>query len=455
MKNIWVVLKKEYLTRIKNKTFIIMTFLGPLLIALFYAGAIWVAIKGSEDSSIKKVYYSGEIKINPEDALAENFILLEPPKYQNQIDSDLEEGKIDGWLKIGDKDPMILDSLEIISKKSLSLAQISSLEGLVKNAVHEQALIKLGISSSQLAQTEVGGNLKSLEINDQGETNDSGTGIRSGIGFALAMIIYIFIFVYGSMVMRSAMEEKTNRIVEVIVSSVKPFELMMGKILGVALVGLTQFLAWIGLGIGLIFSLSFAFKSQFSEIQKSQIPTNPSTQIMGSTGLSNANDPNHINTAATDAISQKLAIIEGFNSIPMGEILVIFVLFFLGGYLLYSSIFAAIGAAVNQETDVQQFMMPVSLPLIFGFIIAQTVVFQAPHGKLAQIFSMIPFTSPIVMAVRAPFEVPLIEVLASFGLLVLTFLFMVWLSAKIYRVGILMYGKKPNWKDFVKWIRQS
>lgn len=453
MKNIWVVLKKEYLTRIKNKTFIIMTFLGPLLIALFYAGAIWVAIKGSEDSSIKKVYYSGEIKINPEDALAENFILLEPPKYQNQIDSDIEAGKIDGWLKITDKDPMILDSLEIISKKSLSLAQVSTLENLVKSAVHEQALIKLGISSSQLAETEVSGSLKSLELNEKGETNDSGTGIRSGIGFALAMIIYIFIFIYGSMVMRSAMEEKTNRIVEVIVSSVKPFELMMGKILGVALVGLTQFLAWIGLGIGLIFSLSFAFKSQFSEIQKSQIPNNPNTQIMGSTGMSGTNSP--MNNAASDALSKKLSIIEGLNSIPMGEILIIFVLFFLGGYLLYSSIFAAIGAAVNQETDVQQFMMPVSLPLVFGFIIAQTVVFQAPHGKLAQVFSMIPFTSPIVMAVRAPFEVPLIEVLASFGLLVLTFLFMVWLSAKIYRVGILMYGKKPNWKDFVKWIRQS
>jgi ABC-2 type transport system permease protein len=453
MKNIWVVLKKEYLTRIKNKTFIIMTFLGPLLIALFYAGAIWVAIKGSEDSSIKKVYYSGEIKINPEDALAENFILLEPPKYQNQIDSDIEAGKIDGWLKITDKDPMILDSLEIISKKSLSLAQVSTLENLVKSAVHEQALIKLGISSSQLAETEVSGSLKSLELNEKGETNDSGTGIRSGIGFALAMIIYIFIFIYGSMVMRSAMEEKTNRIVEVIVSSVKPFELMMGKILGVALVGLTQFLAWIGLGIGLIFSLSFAFKSQFSEIQKSQIPNNPNTQIMGSTGMSGTNSP--MNNAASDALSKKLSIIEGLDSIPMGEILIIFVLFFLGGYLLYSSIFAAIGAAVNQETDVQQFMMPVSLPLVFGFIIAQTVVFQAPHGKLAQVFSMIPFTSPIVMAVRAPFEVPLIEVLASFGLLVLTFLFMVWLSAKIYRVGILMYGKKPNWKDFVKWIRQS
>jgi ABC-2 type transport system permease protein len=453
MKNIWVVLKKEYLTRIKNKTFIIMTFLGPLLIALFYAGAIWVAIKGSEDSSIKKVYYSGEIKINPEDALAENFILLEPPKYQNQIDSDIEAGKIDGWLKITDKDPMILDSLEIISKKSLSLAQISTLENLVKSAVHEQALIKLGISSSQLAETEVSGSLKSLELNEKGETNDSGTGIRSGIGFALAMIIYIFIFIYGSMVMRSAMEEKTNRIVEVIVSSVKPFELMMGKILGVALVGLTQFLAWIGLGIGLIFSLSFAFKSQFSEIQKSQIPNNPSTQTMGTTGMSGTNSP--MGNAASDALSKKLSNIEGLDSIPMGEILIIFVLFFLGGYLLYSSIFAAIGAAVNQETDVQQFMMPVSLPLVFGFIIAQTVVFQAPHGKLAQIFSMIPFTSPIVMAVRAPFEVPLIEVLVSFGLLVLTFLFMVWLSAKIYRVGILMYGKKPNWKDFVKWIRQS
>ncbi len=453
MKNIWVVLKKEYLTRIKNKTFIVMTFLGPLLIALFYGGAIWVAIQGSEDSSLKKIYYQGDVKISAETALESNFILLDPPKYENQITEDIENEKIDGYLNIQDVDLISLDSTELISKKSFSLAELSNLERLFKNAIHEKALISLGINASQLAATDVKGGIKSLEINDAGETNSSGTGLRSGIGFGLAMIIYIFIFVYGSMVMRSAMEEKTNRIVEVIVSSVKPFELMMGKILGVALVGLTQFLAWIGLGIGLIFSLSFAFKSQLSEIPKTNSPVNPTAISGAASPLNGTADP--MNSAATDAISQKLAIIEGFNTIPMGEILVIFVLFFLGGYLLYSSIFAAIGAAVNQETDVQQFMMPVSLPLIFGFIIAQTVVFQAPHGKLAQIFSMIPLTSPIVMAVRAPFDVPLIEVLASFGLLVLTFIFMVWLSAKIYRVGILMYGKKPSWKDFVKWIRQS
>lgn len=221
------------------------------------------------------------------------------------------------------------------------------------------------------------------------------------------------------------MEEKTNRIVEVIVSSVKPFDLMLGKILGVALVGLTQFFAWIILSVTLLGGLSYFFSSGGNSMpQEAQnLPVNE--------------------------------LISGFNSLPFGDIIVVFVLFFLGGYLLYSSIFAAIGAAVNQETDVQQFMLPVSLPLVFGFIIAQSVVFQSPNGQLAKIFSMIPLTSPIVMAVRAPFDVPLTEIIGSFILLLLTFIFMVWLSAKIYRVGVLMYGKKPSWKDLWRWIRQS
>jgi ABC-2 type transport system permease protein len=263
-----------------------------------------------------------------------------------------------------------------------------------------------------------------LELNDDGDMEKTSSALKSGIGFALAFVIYMFIFIYGSMVMRSAMEEKTNRIVEVIVSSVKPFELMMGKIIGVAFVGLTQFIAWITLSVAFVTALS-QYITGGKSIETAEMSSLSASEIKG------------------------MELLAGLDNIT------VFVLFFLGGYLLYSSIFAAIGASVNQETDVQQFMLPVSLPLVFSLVIAQSVVFQAPNGKLAQIFSMIPLSSPVVMSVRAPFGVPIMEIISSFVILLISFLIMVWLTARIYRIGILMYGKKPSWKDFLRWIRQS
>ena len=426
MRNIWVVLKKEYLTRIKNKTFIVMTFLAPVLIALFYGGAIYFATVGAEDNSEKTVYFQAPHWDLESDELSfEDYTFVPALISTETMLKEIEDKKMSGWLQINDRDLRNLDSAELVGGASISVTELQKLNNHIKTRAHEYLLVQAGISDSTLRRTEVNGGIKALEINDKGDIANSNTTLKSAVGFAMAMIIYMFIFIYGSMVMRSAMEEKTNRIVEVIVSSVKPFDLMLGKILGVALVGLTQFFAWIILSVTLLGGLSYFFSSGGNSMpQEAQ------------------------NLPMNDLIS-------GFNALPFGDIIVVFVLFFLGGYLLYSSIFAAIGAAVNQETDVQQFMLPVSLPLVFGFIIAQSVVFQSPNGQLAKIFSMIPLTSPIVMAVRAPFDVPLTEIIGSFILLLLTFIFMVWLSAKIYRVGVLMYGKKPSWKDLWRWIRQS
>ena len=426
MRNIWVVLKKEYLTRIKNKTFIVMTFLAPVLIALFYGGAIYFATVGAEDTSEKTVYFQAPYWDLESDELSfEDYTFVTALSSTETMLKEIEDKKMSGWLQINDRDLRNLDSAELVGGASLSVTELQKLNNHIKTRAHEYLLMQSGISDSTLRRTEVNGGIKALEINEKGDVANSNTTLKSAVGFAMAMIIYMFIFIYGSMVMRSAMEEKTNRIVEVIVSSVKPFDLMLGKILGVALVGLTQFFAWIILSVTLLGGLSYFFSSGGNSMpQEAQnLPVNE--------------------------------LISGFNSLPFGDIIVVFVLFFLGGYLLYSSIFAAIGAAVNQETDVQQFMLPVSLPLVFGFIIAQSVVFKSPNGQLAKIFSMIPLTSPIVMAVRAPFDVPLTEIIGSFILLLLTFIFMVWLSAKIYRVGVLMYGKKPSWKDLWRWIRQS
>ena len=426
MRSIWVVLKKEYLTRIKNKTFIIMTFLAPVLIALFYGGAIYFATVGAEDHSAKSVYFNAPYWDLESDELAfDDYTFIPALPDSKTMLNEIESKKMSGWLQINDRDLHILDSAQLVGGSSFSVTELQKLNNHIRTRAHEYLLMEAGISDSTLRHTEVSGGIKALEIDNEGDVANSNTTLKSAVGFAMAMIIYMFIFIYGSMVMRSAMEEKTNRIVEVIVSSVKPFDLMLGKILGVALVGLTQFFAWIALSITLLGGLSYAFSSDTTSI------------------------PNEAKNMPVNEI------ISGFQSLPFLDIIVVFVLFFLGGYLLYSSIFAAIGSAVNQETDVQQFMLPVSLPLVFGFIIAQSVVFQSPNGHLAKVFSMIPLTSPIVMAVRAPFDVPLTEIIGSFILLLLTFIFMVWLSAKIYRVGVLMYGKKPTWKDLWRWIRQS
>lgn len=426
MRSIWVVLKKEYLTRVKNKTFIVMTFLAPVLISLFYGGGIYFATVGAEDHSQKTVYFQApHWELESDELSFETYTFLPALTSTSEMLQQIENGQASGWLQINDKDLRSLDSSELVGGSAFSVTELQKLNTHIKTRAHEYLLKQAGISDSTLRLTEVSGGIKSLEIDQTGSIANSNTNLKSAVGFAMAMIIYMFIFIYGSMVMRSAMEEKTNRIVEVIVSSVRPFDLMLGKILGVALVGLTQFFAWIFLSVLLLGGLTYAFSSGGNPIPAEA-----------------QNMPIH-------------ELIEGFNALPFTNIILVFVLFFLGGYLLYSSIFAAIGAAVNQETDVQQFMLPVSLPLVFGFIIAQSVVFQSPNGQLAQIFSMIPFTSPIVMAVRAPFDVPLSEIIGSFVLLLVTFLFMVWLSAKIYRVGVLMYGKKPTWKDLWRWVRQS
>lgn len=427
MKNIWVVLKKEYLTRIKNKTFIVMTFLAPILVALFYAGAIYFAINGGDDNAQKDIYFEAEYwEANPSELDFDNFKFHQATNATEAILKNIDENPNIAWLHIEDQDIRFLDSAELVTGSGFSVKHVSQIDGYIKNKIHETLLQKNGISETTLESTQVQGKITTFELDDKGDVTGNNTGLKSIIGFILAFLIYMFIFIYGSMVMRSAMEEKTNRIVEVIVSSVKPFQLMMGKILGVALVGLSQFIAWV--------LLTTIFLTVIGQLLK---------------------QPQNLNEATVTKGKEAIEILQGLHALPIGEILTIFVSFFLGGYLLYSSIFAAIGSAVNQETDVQQFILPVSLPLVFGFIIAQSVVFQAPNGHLAQVFSMIPLTSPVVMAVRAPFDVPILEVVGSFLILVITFLSMVWVSGKIFRIGILMYGKKPSWKDLFKWIRQS
>src|ERR1035437_6988260 len=264
------------------------------------------------------------------------------------------------------------------------------------------------------------------------------------IGFGAGILIYLFIFLYGVQVMRGVIEEKTSRIVEVIISSVKPFQLMMGKIVGIAMVGLTQFVLWVTLTTILYGIGQATFLKDFSDIKNSALQQNVIPSMPNQVKIQQQN----IN------YSEAGEMIRGLQNINFVQILFAFLFYFLGGYLLYSALFAAVGSAVDSESDTQQFMMPITIPLVISFVAAQFIM-QNPEGPLAFWLSIIPFTSPVVMMVRLPFGVPLWEFALSMALLVITFIFMTWLAGKIYRTGILMYGKKVSYKELWKWLRYS
>lgn len=437
MHKIGIIFRREYLSRIRNKSFIVMTLIGPFLLALFYGGMIWVgteAVNSTEDGGPKKVSITGQYPGLTSVGPSESFAFQNTSNDLESTKALLNEGSIDVILDIRDLGQGSLDSVTAYSTQSLSLRQERELRSHLELQLHRDQLQSMGLDPLALDSLRQGVELHCQTLSDTGDAQNSATTLKSGVGFVMAFLIYLFIFLYGSMVMRGALEEKTNRIVEVIISSVRPFELMMGKILGVAAVGLTQFLVWIAMGSGLITGLSRFFGPQIQQ------------------GLENTQS---MQGAGSQALQTSISLWDQFHSLPFGKIIFVFVLFFLGGYLLYSSLFAAIGAAASQDTDVQSFMLPVSLPLVFGLLIAQASVIQAPHGSLATWFSYIPLTSPIVMVVRSPFDVSWLEIAGSAILLYSTFIAMVYLAAKIYRIGLLKYGKKPTWKDLYLWIRQS
>ena len=416
MRNIFIVLKHEYLQRVRKKSFIIMTLLGPLLVGLFYGGIAYVSMSQMSSKAVQKVGV-----IDPANHLNQHidsqslftFEFIQAPKLAQNA---LNDGQLDVLLRI---DSLKRDSIQITSKSSLSITDKQSLSKIVSEQYFNNALYTLGLNQNQLDSLK-----PSIHIQDQlSNGKSSATEIKSGIGYVGAFIIYLFIFMYGVMIMKSVSDEKSNRIVEIIISAVKPFELMMGKILGVALVGLTQFIAWITLSGLLLTVLGIALGS--SEI-------------------------GHTATQSSQAIGD--TILTQLSALNYPKIIFGFAAYFIGGYLLYASLFAAIGSAVDNDTETQQFMFPVSMPLIFGLVIAQVAVINNPNSDLAVWCSMIPFTSPVVMMVRLPFDIAWSEIILSLSCLLACFILIVWLAARIYRIGILSYGQKASYKQLFKWL---
>jgi ABC-2 type transport system permease protein len=323
-------------------------------------------------------------------------------------------------------------SIRFYSEESPSLSLISSLESKIETKLSELKLQNIGVDLDLIKASKT-----SVEINQESfdgvKTSKVGSVMKLIFGGTAGYLLFMFIIIYGNMIMRSVIEEKTSRIIEVIISSVKPIQLMLGKIIGTSLAGITQVAIWIILGFVLLFATSAIFGVDL--FQTSQ-------QELVNEALSNPE--------STDKIQM---LINEFNSLPVANLMLAFILFFIGGYLLYSSLYAAIGAAVDNETDTQQFMIPILIPLILAIYVGVFTVVEDPHGTISTVFSFIPFTSPVVMLMRIPFGVPIWQQFVSLLILIVTFIITVWFAAKIYRVGILMYGKKPTYKELFKWLK--
>ena len=419
MNKIWLIIKREYLVRVRKRSFIIMTILGPLLMAGIIILPTYLAMQGHDKRTIalyeENIFFSSKL----EDTDNLHFVKI-PFEEVNIIKEDFAESPYYALLDIKDA-----ENFTLYSNQQVSLSVQNEIENKLSDIIQRQKLELAGIDLQILEGVTTEIEVETIIIGEEGETTGNAE-VSFGISFMCGILIYMFIFMYGTMVMRGVIEEKTSRIVEVIISSVKPFQLMMGKILGVALVGLTQFMLWIILTIII---------SAFAEVlffDMSAIATENS----------------EMGQEQSVIVSELLKSLAGIN---IAQLLISFVFYFLGGYLLYSALFAAVGSAVDAEADTQQFILPITIPLILSFILMQPVM-DNPDGVLAYWLSLIPFTSPIIMMVRLPFGVNNSELILSMALLVTGFLATTLFAAKIYRTGILMYGKKASYKELWKWI---
>ncbi|MBO4328008.1 MAG: ABC transporter permease [Bacteroidales bacterium] len=435
MNKIGLIIKREYLTRVKKRSFIIMTFLGPLLMAAIYIIPILLALRGdSEKRTIAIVDQSHWFEQQFIDSERQTYVKLQDISLDSTKQL-VKEGKYDIALFIPATELNIPASAVVYSMKQVPMSVEEHIKDVMKSEIQVQKLLASGVDPDILEQIKTEVNLSVIRMDKEGGEKETFTEIQLLLGLALAVLIYLFIMLFGGQVMQGVMEEKSNRIVEVIVSSVKPFQLMMGKIIGVSLVALTQFLMWI--------VLTFAIYIGFSAALGIGHP-----EAIGA-GTVMAQEIGNSSIMDNEGVQNILNIV---RSIDFGAILTGFLIFFVLGYLLYATLFAAIGSIVENNTDSQQFTLPVTVPLIIGMLSAVAIV-NNPDGPLALWMSMIPFTSPIVMMVRIPFGVPVWQVAVSALILLGTFIGMTWVAAKVYRTGILMYGKKLTYKEIFKWLK--
>jgi ABC-2 type transport system permease protein len=436
MSKLKLIIKREFLAKVKNKSFIILTILSPLLMVGLFSLIIFLNEKNSEETHTVAF-------IDDTNQLASIFTDTASIKYINLTELGLDEAKLKtkelyyGLLHIQKKDSLknLSEGITFFSEETPSLNLLGNIERKLEKKIRDLKIAQLHIDIEKIKATET-----TIEITTEnflGEKSSKiGSILRMAVGGGFGYLIFMFIIIYGTSVMRSVIEEKTSRIIEVIISSVKPFQLMLGKIIGNALAGVLQFIIWmISLGF-LMFAITSFFGIEMASSSSGMAQMNPEMiqQVQQTTG------------------NELQLVLQEMKNLPIFTMFFSFIIYFLGGYLIYSSIYAAIGAAVDSETDTQQFMMPVLMPLIIAIYVGFSVI-ENPHGPIALGFSLFPLTSPIVMLMRIPFGVPWWQIVTSMLLLIITFIAIVWFAAKIYRVGILMYGKKPTYKELYKWLK--
>lgn len=434
MSKLLLIIKREFIAKVRNKSFIVMTFLSPLLFVGIGGFVGYLSQMKAEQKTIAIHDETGKFANDFKSDEEYKYLNLSTVDVKTLKDSIVKES-YEGLLLIPKaKDNTSLQKgIQYVSNDSPGVMFVEDLEAIIAKRITAENFQAQGLDTLKIsnAKADVSINLTKAS----GEESLKGLNeIKIGIGGAFGYLIMMFIVIYGNMVMRSVIEEKTSRIIEVIISSVKPFQLMMGKIIGTSLAGILQFLIWAILGLVAMFILSSIFGVQ-----------------MGATSGPQAQQA--IELAQKEAGGTFQMYIKELWNLPIATIIICFIFYFIGGYFLYSSFYASIGAAVDNETDSQQFLLPIIMPLILGVYIGFFTVINDPHGTVATVFSMIPLTSPIVMMMRIPFGVPWWEIAISIALLFGTFFGVVWFASKIYRVGILMYGKKPSWKELYKWLK--
>ncbi|SDT96900.1 ABC-2 type transport system permease protein [Polaribacter sp. Hel1_33_78] len=438
MSKLKLIIQREFIAKVRNKSFLVMTFLSPIL--MVGMGALVFFLMKKNDEKVKEIVYVDNSGLFSKDDFKDS----ETIRYQDytalgiaETKKKVEEGDYYGALIIPKQDSLeiLANAIEFYSKDSPGMSVMNSLETKIERKLRNEKLNNFGIDLEKINASKIQSEIKMLNFSGE-ESSKLINGLKIGVGLIAGYLLMMFVMIYGTSVMRSVIEEKTSRIIEIIVSSVKPFQLMLGKIIGNASAGLLQFLIW-GILIFIISTVAFSiFGIDMVEMQTAKLPAEQLEAAKQAAGM-----------------DKMQLIIQEILRLPILKMFILFIFYFLGGYMLYSSLFAAVGAAVDNETDTQQFMLPIMLPLILGVYVGFATVINDPHGSIAVLFSHIPLTSPIVMLMRVPFGVSWYELAISMTLLVITFVFMVWLAAKIYRVGILMYGKKPTYKDLYKWLK--
>ena len=439
MKKVWLIIQREFLNRVQKKSFLLTTILVPLIIPVIMGGLVYIMIKEFESAKADTVQVVDESgKISFESNAKFTFIPLSIPLdqaknlYQTTQDFAL--------LHIPPFDIQKPEGFTIYTRESPSIEKVNDLESELEDRIRDLKLEQYQIDKETLKNLKTNVSFKQINFSETGEEKASNAVILNGLGFFLGILIYIFVLVYGIQIMQGVIDEKTSKIVEVIVSSVKPFQLMLGKILGIAAVGLTQFTIWIlvitflSSSVLAYFGLKMPQKQMMEQVQK------------------NMDNNEEVQEVMEQENNKVMQVMSNFSEVPLLKIAFIFLFYFLGGYLLYGALFAAVGASVDSMQESQQFQFPITLPLLIGYLGLFMFVLRDPHGTVSFWLSVIPFTSPVAMVGRIAFDVPLWELLLSMALLVGGFILTVWAAGRIYRVGILMTGAKINWKVMVKYF---